>query len=183
LVKAFMIEAEWTRKGHVPTMEEYMSVAEVSIALGAVVVPSLYLLGPKLSDDMIRDLEYKNMLTHMSIGIRLINDIGTYKKEMSEGYVNSVLLRAVGDDAVMLPTSIEAAKREIQVLIVDSQRELLRLVLNDGSVIPRPCRDIFWNTYKIGHRFYSDGDGFSMPQKLVAAVNAVVHEPLLRTPS
>jgi hypothetical protein len=94
-------------------MEEYMSVAEVSIALGAVVVPSLYLLGPKLSDDMIRDPEYKNLLKHLSIGIRLINDIGTYKKEISEGYASSVLLLAVGDDAVMSLTSIEAAKREI----------------------------------------------------------------------
>ncbi|OQU83684.1 hypothetical protein SORBI_3005G161600 [Sorghum bicolor] len=182
-VRTLMIEAEWTTKGHVPTMEEYMSVAETSSALGPVVVPSLYLVGPKLSDDMIRDPEYKNLLRYLGIGIRLINDIGTYEKEMSEGYVNSVLLRAFGDDAVMSPSSIEAAKREIHVLLANSQRELLKLVLNEGGPIPRPCKDIFWNTYKIGRQFYSEGDGFNMPQYLVAAVNAVIHEPLQQTPS
>jgi hypothetical protein len=73
-------------------------------------------------------------------------------------------------------------KREIMGLVADSQRELLRLVLSNEENIPRSCRNIFWNTYMLGHLFYSQGDGFSMPQELAAAVNAVVHEPLQVTP-
>jgi hypothetical protein len=176
-----MAEAEWTSKRYVPTMEEYLQVAEVSIALGPVVAPSLYLLGPELTEDMVRCSEYKNLFRHMCISSRLINDIGTYKKEMTQGYINSVLLRALRDDAHMSPESIEAAKMEIQGVIADSRRELLRLVLSEGGAIRRPCRSIFWNTLKICHRFYSEGDGFSFPQQLVAATNAVVHEPLQGT--
>lgn len=179
LVRAFMVEAEWTKNMHVPTMEEYIPIAEVSSALGPIVVPSLYLVGPQLSEDMIRNPEYRNLLWHLRICIRLLNDINTYKKEMSEGYINSILLHAFGDDgAAMSPASMEAAKREIEGLMVHSRRELLRLVLSEGGTIPRPCKDIFWNQYKIAQRFYSEGDGFSMPQKLVTAINAVVHEPL-----
>ncbi|CAL4926066.1 unnamed protein product [Urochloa decumbens] len=178
VVRTYMIEQEWTREMHVPTVEEYMSVAEVSIALGAIVAPSLYLVGPQLSEAMIRSSEYKDLLRHMRTSVRFLNDLGTYKKEMRQGCINSVLLKARADDLSMSPASIEAATTDICGAIADSRRELLRLVLRDGVPIPRPCRDIFWNTYKIGQRFYSQGDGFSMPQELVAAVNAVVHEPL-----
>ncbi|CAL5021384.1 unnamed protein product [Urochloa decumbens] len=174
VVRAFMVEAEWTRKSHVPTMEEYMPVAEVSTALGPAVTTSLYLVGPELSEEMIRGSEYNNLLRQMYTCIRFMNDLHTNEKESSQGCINSVLLRA------MSLASIEAAKREIQGLLTESQRELLRLVLIEGGVVPRSCRDIFWNTYKIGHRFYLQGDGCSMPQELVTAVNAVVHEPLQR---
>ncbi|KAG2634585.1 hypothetical protein PVAP13_2NG177700 [Panicum virgatum] len=178
VVRAYMIEQEWTRERHVPTMQEYMCAAEVSIALGAIVAPSLYLVGPKLSEGMIRSSEYKDLLRHMRTSVRFLNDLGTYKKEMTHGCINSVLLKARVSDLSMSPASIETAKTGICEAIADSQRELLRLVLRDGGPIPRLCRDIFWNTYRIGQRFYSQGDGFGMPQELVAAVNAVVHEPL-----
>ncbi|KAJ1279647.1 hypothetical protein BS78_04G170200, partial [Paspalum vaginatum] len=150
-VRAMMVEAQWTWRRHVPTMEEYMRNAEVSVGMDVIVMPSLYLVGPKLPVDMIRHLEYNSLLRHMLISHRLENDIGTYKKEMGDGYINSVLLRALRDDDAMSPASIEAAKTEIRGLIADSRRELLRLVVSEGGVIPRPCKDIFWNKYKIAH--------------------------------
>ncbi|CAL5066375.1 unnamed protein product [Urochloa decumbens] len=180
LVNAYMVEADWARTKYVPTMEEYIPVAEVSIALGPVVMPALYLLGPELTEDMIRHPEYDSMLKHMSIPVRLLNDIRTYKKEMREGCTNSVRMLALRDDPSMSPASIEAAEIEIRRIIANSRMELLRLLVTEG-VVPRPCREIFWNTYKIAHCFYAERDGFSKPQDLVAAVNAVVHEPLRAT--
>ncbi|TKW32141.1 hypothetical protein SEVIR_2G150200v4 [Setaria viridis] len=183
LVRAYMVEADWARTRHVPTMEEYMAVAEVSIALGPVVAPSIYLVGPEISEDMVRGPEYKDLLRHMSITIRLLNDIRTHKKEMSEGCINSIRMCALRDGPEVSPASIEAAEREIRGVIADSRRELLRLVVSEAGVLPRPCRDIFWNSHKIAHHFYAERDGFSRPKNLIAAVNAVVHEPLRGTPS
>jgi hypothetical protein len=180
-VRANMTEAEWARTRYVPTMQEYMPVGEVTVALAPSISPSLYLVGPELSEDMVRGSEYEALLRHVSICIRLLNDIQTYEKEKSEGIVaNSVLLHVLchGDGT----STTEAAKREILGLVADSRRELLRLVLSKEGTIPRSCRDIFWNTYKLGHLFYSQGDGFSVPQQLAAAVNAVVHEPLQLMP-
>jgi hypothetical protein len=157
-----------------------MSVAEVTMVLGPIISPSLYLVGPELSEDTVRGSEYEALLRHVSICCRLLNDIQTYEKEKSQGIIaNSVLLHVLGHGA----SSGEAeVKREIMGLVADSQRELLRLVLSNEENIPRSCRNIFWNTYMLGHLFYSQGDGFSMPQELAAAVNAVVHEPLQVTP-
>ncbi|WVZ74936.1 hypothetical protein U9M48_023050 [Paspalum notatum var. saurae] len=177
-VRTMMLEAEWTWKSYVPTMEEYLPNGAVSIGLGIIVVPSVYLVGPKLSEEMVRHPEYQSLLWHMFVCHRLENDIGTYKKEMRDGYINSVLLLAFREDNEMGPASIDAAKAEVRGLIADSRRELLKLLVSEGGVIPRPCRDVFWNTDKITHRFYSEGDGFNMPKKLIAAVQAVVHDPL-----
>lgn len=177
-----MVEKDWARTKHVPTMEEYMAVAEVSTGMGTVVVPSIYLVGPELPEALIRGPEYNNLLRHMSITIRLLNDIGTHKKEMSEGCMNSIRMCALRDGPELSPASIDAAEREIRGVVADSRRELLRLVVSEGCVVPRPCRDIFWNTHKIAHHFYAEGDGFSRPKNLVSAVNAVVHEPLQAMP-
>ncbi|KAL6899725.1 hypothetical protein ACP4OV_006383 [Aristida adscensionis] len=73
-LRANMIEAEWTRQMYMPTMEEYMSVADVSIALGPITATTLYLVGPKISEDMIKDQEYKDLLRLTSTCCRLLND-------------------------------------------------------------------------------------------------------------
>jgi hypothetical protein len=178
LVRAFMTEAEWSRTTYVPTMEEYMSVAEVSFALGPILVIPLYLVGPELSEDMVRGPEFRDLLRHTSICARLLNDLQTYEKERHQGYANSVPLHALRDSGSISPSSIEAAKKEIRRATAVSRRVLLRLVIKEGSAIPRPCRELFWNMCKVAHLFYLQGDGFLSLQELMAAASATVHEPL-----
>ncbi|OEL28312.1 Stemod-13(17)-ene synthase, partial [Dichanthelium oligosanthes] len=178
VVRAFMAEAEWTRKRYVPTMEEYMPVGEVSFALGPILPITLYLVGPELSEDIVRGPEYRDLLRHTSICARLLNDLQTYEKERNQGYVNSVLLHALREGGSISPASMEVAKREIRRAIVVSRRELLRLVLREDSAIPRTCRELFWNMCKVAHLFYLQGDEFLSLQELMAAASATVHEPL-----
>ncbi|GJN21385.1 hypothetical protein PR202_gb08855 [Eleusine coracana subsp. coracana] len=180
-LRANMTEVKWTRTMCVPILEEYMSAAEVSMALGPIITMSLYLMGPKISEDVIKKQEeYKELLKVTSTCCRLLNDLHTYKKESDQGYVNSVLIHAhrYGGSSATSLTAIEAAEKEIKNAIVASERELLRLVLKEGGSIPRQCKDIFWNTYKVSYLFYLEGDGFCSMQKLVAAADAVIYEPL-----
>lgn len=59
-----------------------------------------------------------------------------------------------------------------------SRRELLRMVVKTGGLVPRACKDLFWNMNKVLHLFYMQTDGFSSPKEMLAAVNAVIHEGL-----
>ncbi|TVU29575.1 hypothetical protein EJB05_21149 [Eragrostis curvula] len=171
-------EAEWQRKGYIPTMEEYMPVSVMSLAYGPIPVPSLYLIGPELSDDMFRSSEFQDMFKHTSVCARLLNDLHTYNKERRQGsYVNGVLLHAHRHSGSTSSASIEAAKEEIRKIIAISQRELLRLVLRDADGIPRQFREIWWNMRKGTHLFYLLGDGFCAMQ-LVAEANGAVYGPL-----
>lgn len=70
-----MTEAEWQRSQHVTTVEEYMTNAVVSFALGPIVLPALYFVGEELSEHAVKDQEYDKLFRLMSTCGRLLNDI------------------------------------------------------------------------------------------------------------
>lgn len=69
-----MIEAEWQRSQYVPTVEEYMTNAIVSFALGPIVLPTLYFVGQELLEHAVKDEEYDKLFRLMSTCGRLLND-------------------------------------------------------------------------------------------------------------
>ncbi|KAI3904917.1 hypothetical protein MKW98_007620 [Papaver atlanticum] len=79
LLNSMMKEAEWTHNKVVPTLEEYMANAYVSFASGPIVLPALYLVGPNIPEEVVRDTEYHNLFKVMSTCGRLLNDIQGFK--------------------------------------------------------------------------------------------------------
>ncbi|EHA8591502.1 putative Ent-kaurene synthase-like 3 [Cocos nucifera] len=176
LMKAMMKEAEWVRTKTVPTMDEYMANGYISFALGPIILPALYFVGPELSVDVIGDTEYHNLYKLVSICGRLLNDMQGFEREGKEGKLCTVSLRIAHGCGL---TSEEEAIMEIQGIVDSSRAELLRLVLqNEGSVVPRACKDVFWKMSRILHFFYMKNDGFTSPTEMVSAVNAVIYDPL-----
>lgn len=72
-------EAQWSAAKLVPGMDEYMSNGFLSFALGPIVLPTLYLIGPKLSEAAVRSKELLYMFELMSTCGRLLNDIQGFK--------------------------------------------------------------------------------------------------------
>ncbi|KAF0909515.1 hypothetical protein E2562_037028 [Oryza meyeriana var. granulata] len=187
MVRVMMKEAKWSRERQVPTMEEYLPVAEVSFALGPIVPPSLYLMGPELPEEVVGGTEYGELLRLMNVCCRLLNDMASYKREWAEGKVNSVMLQAgvrrAGEE--VSPASVDAAKEEIRRMIEASKREMLRLVTREeaaaggcGGSVPRLCKDMFWNMCKVVNLTYVKANGYCTLEEMLGAARAVVHEPL-----
>ncbi|KAM0845301.1 hypothetical protein ACQ4PT_056464 [Festuca glaucescens] len=174
-LKSMMTEAEWTRVQYVPTIDEYMTNAKFSYALGPIVLPSLYFLGQELSMCVVEDQEYDELFSLMSTCCRLLNDIQGFEREGNQGKVNSVSLYVIDSGGSL---STEAAKKAIHESIALRRRDLLRLVLREDRVVPRPCKELFWKMCKINHLFYSQTDGYSSPKEMISTVNAVIYEPL-----
>lgn len=86
-MNAMMREAKWSNNNPLPTLNEYMNNAYVSFALGPIVLPTLYLVGPKLTEEMVQHSEYHNLFKLMSTCGRLLNDIWTC--EVTCGCVHS----------------------------------------------------------------------------------------------
>ncbi|KAK1279835.1 hypothetical protein QJS04_geneDACA022955 [Acorus gramineus] len=176
LVKSMMRESEWLKNNAVPTLDDYMTNGCISFALGPIVLPTLYFVGPEISEDVIRSPEYSNLFKLMSTCGRILNDVQGFEREGNEGKLNSVSLLVLNGHGKV---SVEDAKREMRDKIDCSRRELLRLVLQtEGSVVPRECKDLFWKMSKILHVFYMRNDGFTSPKEMLNAVNAVIYEPL-----
>ncbi|KAL5214151.1 hypothetical protein ABZP36_003303 [Zizania latifolia] len=175
LLRSMMTETEWQRIQYVPTFEEYMENAVVSFALGPIVLPALYFVGPKLVEDAIKDQECNELFTLTSTCGRLLNDIQGFEREDMEGKLNSVSLLVLHSGGSV---SMEAAKQAVRESIASSRRSLLRLVLGEQGAVPRPCKMLFWKMCRVLHLFYFRTDGFSSPEEMASAVNAVVNEPL-----
>ncbi|XP_051125271.1 ent-kaurene synthase TSP4, chloroplastic isoform X1 [Andrographis paniculata] len=175
LLKSMMKETEWTKDKTIPSVEEYMSNAYVSFALGPIVLPALYLVGPKLSEEMVQHSEYHKLFKLMSTCGRLLNDIRGCEREMNEGKLNAVPLYVRNSGG---KTTKEEAIFKVKCLIDSNRRELLKLVLDaKNSVIPKPCKDLFWHMCTVVHLFYSKDDGFTSPD-LIKEVKAVLFSEL-----
>uniref|UniRef100_A0A453CRM2 Terpene synthase metal-binding domain-containing protein n=3 Tax=Aegilops tauschii TaxID=37682 RepID=A0A453CRM2_AEGTS len=170
-----MTEVEWRETGYIPTPEEYMENAVVTFALGPIVLPALYFIGPKITEYTVRDTEYNELFRLMSTCGRLLNDVQTYEREYIDGKINSVSLLVHHSGGSM---TIPEARKELQEPIDTCRRDLLRLVLKEDSVMPRLCKELFWKMCKTCYFFYYQGDAFSSPEEKVGAVDAVIHEPL-----
>ncbi|KQJ84541.1 hypothetical protein BRADI_5g21497v3 [Brachypodium distachyon] len=175
LLRSMMTEAEWRMARYVPKIDEYTENTVVSFALGPIVCTTSYFVGQKLLGCVVKDQEYNRLFWLMSTCCRLLNDIQGFERESSAGKLDSISLLVLHSDGSM---SIEAAKESIRRSIASCRKELLRLVLKEDSVVPRPCRELFWKMCKICHLFYSRTDGYSSPIEFAGAVNAVIYEPL-----
>ncbi|XP_019455520.1 PREDICTED: ent-kaur-16-ene synthase, chloroplastic isoform X2 [Lupinus angustifolius] len=176
LIQAMFREAQWTKTNTVPKIDEYMQNGYTSFALGPIVLPTLYLIGPKLSDDDAENHELHCLYKTMSTFGRLFNDIRGFKREIEEGTLNAVNLHIINGNGLITK---EDAIEEMMVMVEDKRRELLELVLKEkGSVVPRDCKELFWKMSKSISLFYTKDDGFS-ELEMHSTVNAVLKVPVV----
>lgn len=84
-------EFEWARgTKSLPSVDDYMSSAYVSVALGPVALVPLYFLGAKLSEEAVKSKEYDDLFMHMSVISRLLNDLTTVKARVFHFYLFSI---------------------------------------------------------------------------------------------
>ncbi|PHT44116.1 Ent-kaur-16-ene synthase, chloroplastic [Capsicum baccatum] len=175
LLNAMLREAEWARDMSVPTLDEYMANGYVSFALGPIVLPALYFVGPKLPDDVVQHPDYHSLFKLMSTCGRLLNDIRSFERESKDGKLNAVTLSVVhGNGSISEEVAIEVLSHRVEM----QRKELLNMVLQgEGSVVPRACKDLFWKMSKVLHQFYIKDDGFSS-MGMADTVKAIIHEPI-----
>ncbi|CAO2814819.1 unnamed protein product [Amaranthus hypochondriacus] len=176
LLKSMWKEAEMQRNMSVPSMVEYMENGYISFALGPIVLPALYFIGPKLSEEIIRSEEYHDLFKLMSTCGRLLNDFQGFHREAEHGKLNAVSLLMLQENGNV---SKEDAIREIKQTVDSKRRELLKMVLQPGNrgVVPKECREVFWKMSKVLHLFYLKEDGFTS-EEMAGDVKAILHDPL-----
>lgn len=73
----------------------------------------------------------------------------------------------------------EEACKKIKCVIDDNRKELLRLVLQEeGSIVPKACKDLIWTMSKVLHLFYMNTDGFTSNVEMIKAVSNVIFDPI-----
>ncbi|KAI3908053.1 hypothetical protein MKW98_003698 [Papaver atlanticum] len=182
VINANMKETEWYNNKVVPTFDEYMANACVTVLLVPIAFPALHLLGPDVPEEVHRGTEFLNLAKAMNTCGRLLNDIQTLKKETEAGkLINAVsLLMSSGN------VTEEEAVKKVQGMIKRSRTELLRLAFHSkDSGMPRACKELLWImnkqmefTYMSNDTFTTYNDGVTNSQEIVSVVNAIFEERL-----
>ncbi|KAK9074296.1 hypothetical protein SSX86_006893 [Deinandra increscens subsp. villosa] len=175
LINSMLIEAKWGRDSVVPTMNDYMENGYVSYSLGTFVLPALYFIGPKLSEDIVQSSEYHNLYKLMSTQGRLLNDIRSFKREREDGKLNAVMLhKNYGKNEIEEDEIVKDIKMQIDNL----EKKLMQLVLETKKVIvPKACKDVFWKMCCVNKFFYATDDGFT-GDNILHSVKNVLYEPV-----
>ncbi|XP_048227987.1 ent-kaurene synthase, chloroplastic isoform X1 [Ricinus communis] len=177
LIKSMMKEAEWARGNVIPPLDEYMEAAYISSALGPICHITTYFLGTTLPEKVMAGPEICNLLKHVGLVGRLLNDLRSFKRECEEGKYNSIHLRVLHSQGTMTEEeAIDETKKDIEKY----RKEMLRLVVQKKeSSLPKPFRDFFWRFCNLLHYFYMDNDGYSNPKtKMANDAKAVLWEPI-----
>nr|QWD59167.1 ent-atiserene synthase [Aconitum carmichaelii] len=178
MIKSMWIEAEWMEHNIVPSLDEYNTNGYVSFALGPIVLTTLYFVGPKLSEEVVKSSEYHELFRLMSTICRNLNDLRTVQKELSEGTINGVSILMIHDPDVKTE---EDSMNKIKEAVDICEKELIKLVLQrKDSVVPRACKELFWNMIRINNLFYASIDGYTSETQMMNEVKAVMRIPLTR---
>ncbi|XP_024528123.1 bifunctional diterpene synthase, chloroplastic [Selaginella moellendorffii] len=121
LIKSEIADARWKIEGYIPSFEEYMENAEVSISTWVHVLMSILFCGEPLTEEILNTIYDSRPLKLDRIISRLCNDIQTYKIEMKLGQptqgVSCYMKEHPGateeDALVYLQSLLEKTKREL----------------------------------------------------------------------
>ncbi|CAK9251796.1 unnamed protein product, partial [Sphagnum jensenii] len=167
-----LTESEWVESNYVPTMQEYMKVAEASIALEPIVLSTLFFVpGELLSDEVISSYDYYHVMQLVNHAGRLLNDIQGIKRELGQGKKSSVGLYMIEHPEI---TEVEAIA-QLQNKIDNTMQQLNWEVIRPTSV-PSACKQLHFNMARILNLFYRRTDGFSSPTEMAGLVKKVLFE-------
>ncbi|CAK9185449.1 unnamed protein product [Ilex paraguariensis] len=179
-LKCMMQEDEWVRSKSATTLEEYLPNGRISIALGPTVLTTQYFLGSALSEEIVRSAEYGSLFLHMGCTARLFNDLQTSKRESEQGklnYLSLLVLHSRGE------ITEDDAMETVRGIIESHRRQLLSMVVQTkGSKVPKPCKDMFWETTQVLRYFYMSSDDYTSTSKTIGDIKAVIHDQLSLAP-
>ncbi|KAJ9176955.1 hypothetical protein P3X46_012213 [Hevea brasiliensis] len=121
LCGSYLVEARWFARGYVPTLEEYLENAWISVGGHEAIVHASTLLGHTLSKDSLGCLKHGFKLIYWSSLItRLSDDLGTFTEESKRGDVTKSIQCYMIEEGV----NEEEAKEHIKSLIGNAWKEL-----------------------------------------------------------
>ncbi|XP_072951027.1 (E,E)-geranyllinalool synthase [Typha angustifolia] len=170
---AWFKEYEWRRKRYVARIDEYLEVATISVAVQPIVCPACYLTTPHLPQRSTRTHKITEL---MMISTRLLNDIGSYQRELEEGKLNMVTLFLKENPSATIEDSIAYICRALEV----RNKELIELLLTDDYVqVPKEWKRLHLSVLKVFHILYGATNKFDSPSALLENIKAAFYDPLV----
>ncbi|EOA33506.1 hypothetical protein CARUB_v10019776mg [Capsella rubella] len=173
--ESWLREAEWCKKGHAASMEEYIRNGMISIAAHTLALSISCLIEPCFPQDKLKPGNYDNMTTLLMIVPRLLNDLQSYEKEQGQRKINSVILHMKNHPDLEIEDSIA----HIEKIIDFKRKELLEHVLVDGlSDLPKSCKQIHLSCCKVFGMFFNKKNRYDSDMEMLQDIKKALYDPV-----
>ncbi|KAJ4930464.1 hypothetical protein NE237_000168 [Protea cynaroides] len=172
---SWMIEARWSKSGYVPSIEEYLENAMISIAAHTITLPPASLMNQPLPKYMMRYDRYQALTKLLMVSARLLNDIQSYKKEEEDGKNNLVLLYLKENPEANIEDSISAIKN----MLDQKKKEFLKHALvNHMGQMPKSCKQLHLSCLKVFQMFFNNANLFDSDTVMLEDIKKAIYDPL-----
>ncbi|TXG47887.1 hypothetical protein EZV62_027181 [Acer yangbiense] len=160
LCKAYLLEAKWYYSGYIPTLEEYIENAWVSISAPVMLVHAYFSITNNsiTKEDLEYLEEYPNIIRCSSMVFRLADDLGT--SSMKRGDVPKSIQCYMHETGA----SEEEAREHIQGLINETWLKMNKDRIGNHH-LSNTFVGVAMNAARMAQCMYQFGDGFGVPNK------------------
>nr|AUJ87600.1 E-B-farnesene synthase [Chrysanthemum indicum var. edule] len=170
-----LIEAKWAKEGYIPTVEEHMSVAQVTVAYG-LIIAKCYVHG----DDSVTEDTFKWVSTYPPLVkascliSRLMNDIATHKEEQERNHVASSVECYMKQYGVSEEQTRDLFLKQVEDCWKIINQESLR-----PTDVPRPLLIPPINLARVCDVLYKRGDDYGHAGKeMIHYINSLLVDPI-----
>ncbi|CAL0333804.1 unnamed protein product [Lupinus luteus] len=157
VVQAYFVEAKWFKFNYTPTLEEYMSVAQVSSGYISLMSITFVGMGSIATKKVFEWLSNRPKIVHVSTLIcRLMDDIVSSEFEKERGHVASALDCYMKQYGVTKEDAIDEFERQVISAWKDINEECL-----NPTEVPKPLLERALNMSRVMDVLYKDGDGYT----------------------
>nr|QWV53997.1 copalyl diphosphate synthase-like 1 [Chamaecyparis formosensis] len=151
-------EAKIAQAKYMPSFQEYMENAKVSMGLATIVLTTALFTGDLLSDETLSKMGYDSKFIQLMVSTgRLVCDTKTYQEKQERGLPSAIQCYMKDHPE----TSEKEALDHIYSLLQNSLLELNWELVNNREM-PETCRRLVFNTSRIMQLFFMERDGFIM---------------------
>ncbi|KAK9133606.1 hypothetical protein Scep_013134 [Stephania cephalantha] len=173
--RSMLVEAKWSKKNYMPTLEEYLANAWISSSTPLVHVHAFFASKQKITVEALDCLNSESDLVYYSsIIFRLCNDLATSSAEQERGDVPSAI------QCYMCETNAteKVAREKIRDIIKETWRKMNKSA-SDTPFSPSFV-NIIENHARNAHCFYQHGDGISVQDHVgKKRVQALLVKPIV----
>ncbi|EOY13945.1 Terpene synthase 21, putative [Theobroma cacao] len=175
IVISYLVEAQWTHEGYMPTFDEYLDIALHSSA--AILVIAEVLVGMEEADanvfEWLRQGDSKS-LAAIKIIARLYDDIATNEDEEKRGLVACGIKCYMKQYGVSKEEAIEEFRKRLVIAWNELNEDHMR-----PATVPMQILNRVRNIACVIDLTYKDEDGFTMSEKILKDhITKVLIEPI-----
>ncbi|KAL3627590.1 hypothetical protein CASFOL_028953 [Castilleja foliolosa] len=156
--RAYYLEARWFHSGYIPTTDEYLNLAWVSVTGPVILLHAYFSISKPINKSQLTNLElYPGLIRWPSMVLRLADDLGTSSEEMKKGDVHKSI------QCYMHETGCceEDARKYVKHLIDVNLKKMNKDILMEKPI--GKFSKVAMSLARIALCMYQFGDGYGAP--------------------